>query len=99
MNLLVEAVPEIYGAYVILENGTKILYVEVLKVLYRMLKVALLWYKKFKLDLEEIGFIFNACDPCMANRFVNRKQHTVRFHVDDLMSSHEDSKVHSDFYN
>jgi hypothetical protein len=28
---------------------------------------------------------------------VNGKQHTVRFHVDDLMSSHVDSKVNDEF--
>ena len=54
VDLLVEAAPETYRIYVILENGIKTLYVEVLKVLYGMLRVALLWYKKFKLDLEEI---------------------------------------------
>ena len=38
-------------------------------------------------------------DPCVCNRNVNNKQHTVRFHVDDLMSSHVDPKVNDDFEN
>ena len=44
-----------------------------------------------------IGFVFNACDACIANRKVNNDTHTVRFHVDDLMSSHVDSKVNDEF--
>jgi hypothetical protein len=59
---------------------------------------AMLWYKKFKEDLEQEGFEFNPYDPCMANKTVNGKQHTIRFHVDNLMSSHEDKEVNDKFY-
>ena len=62
-----------------------------------MLVAALLWYKKFKGDLETIGFKFNPYDPCVANRKIKGKQHTVRFHVDDLMSSHVDKRVNDKF--
>ena len=62
-----------------------------------MLQAALLWYKQFRADLEGIGFKFNNYDPCVANKMVNGKQHTVRFHVDDLMSSHVDTKVNDKF--
>ena len=62
-----------------------------------MLISALLWYKKFQKDLEGIGFIFNPYDPCIANRIVKKKQQTIRFHVDDLKSSHVDSKVNDKF--
>ena len=58
-----------------------------------MFIAALLWYKKFKLDIDKQGFKFNPYDACVANKIVNKKQHTVQFHMDDLMSSHEDSKV------
>jgi hypothetical protein len=62
-----------------------------------MLAAALLWYKKFKDDLEKIDFKFNPYDACVANRSVKGGQQTVRFHVDDLMSSHMDAKVNDDF--
>ncbi|MGC9193778.1 MAG: hypothetical protein ACP5FQ_07825 [Thermoplasmata archaeon] len=62
-----------------------------------MLVAALLWYKKFRSDLEQQGFGFNPYDPCVANKVVNNKQHTVRFHVDDLMSSHVDTKINDKF--
>ena len=63
-----------------------------------MLIAALLWYKRFRKELEEEqGFVFNPYDPCVANREVNGKQHTVAFHVDDLKSSHEDPQVNDKF--
>lgn len=96
--MLVDLSPEEYGPYVVIENGKKILYVKILKALYGMLAASLLWYKKFRKDLESIGFIFNPYDPCVANRMVNDKQQTVRFHVDDLMSSHKDASVNDKFY-
>ena len=97
VDLLVEMSPEVYGPHVVFENGKKVLYVQVLRALYGMLIASLLWYKQFKSDLEGQGFEFNPYDPCVANRTVNGKQHTVLFHVDDLKSSHVDSKVNDKF--
>ena len=62
-----------------------------------MLVASILWYRKFKADLEQIGFIFNEFDPCIANRKINGSQHTIRYHVDDVIFSHHDSKVNDDF--
>ena len=67
------------------------------KALYGALISSLLWYKAFRKDLEGIGFEFNPYDPCVANRIVREKQHTIRFHVDDLMSSHVDDLVNTEF--
>jgi len=63
-----------------------------------MLQATLLWYKKFRGDLESIGFEFNHYDPCIANKMIKNAQHTVRFHVDDLMSSHRNPKVNDKFH-
>jgi hypothetical protein len=52
----------LYGPAMVLENRKKVLYVEVLKAIYGMLEAALLWYKTFRKDLEDIGFIFNPYD-------------------------------------
>src|SRR5210317_2447346 len=98
VDLLLELAPEVYRAYIVYEGNNKVLYIQVVCALYGMLVAALLWYKKFKAELEEIGFKFNPYDPCVANRMVNRKQHTVCYHVDDLISSHVDSKVNDEFY-
>ena len=98
VDLLVELAPELYGPYVVYERGRKVLYVEVLRAIYGQLVASLLWYKKFRKDMEGKGFVFNPYDACVANRDVNGLQHTVRFHVDDLMSSHLDAKVNDKFY-
>ena len=97
VDILVNDNPDVYGGYVVYERGQKVLYVEVLKAIYGMLISAILWYKKFREDLEETGFVFNPYDPCVANRMVKGKQQTIRFHVDDLMSSHMDPQVNDDF--
>ena len=56
------------------------------------------FHNQFQIDLEEIGFEFNPHDTCVSNGMAEGKQHTVRFHVDDLMSGHmDDSKVNDEF--
>src|SRR5210317_611947 len=97
VDILVKLNPSKYQGYVVYENSRKFLYLKVLKAIYGMLQAALLWYKKFRNDLEDNGFIFNRYDPCMANKVVNGKQLMVIFHVDDCMSSHVDKKVNDDF--
>ena len=97
VDMLVQLNPEVYGKYVVFENGRKIVYVVVLKAIYGMLIASLLWYKKFKKDLEKEGFVFNPYDPCVANRIVNKAQQTIVFHVDNLKSSHIHKKVNDEF--
>jgi hypothetical protein len=82
---------------VVYENNSKVLYVQLLKALYGTLQAALLFYQKLKKDLESIGFDINPYNPCVANRIVNGKQHTVTWHVDNLKPTHVDSKVNYNF--
>ena len=98
VDILLNIAPDVYAGYVVYEKKKKVLYVEVLKALYGMLIAALVWYKKFKSDLMKVGFVFNPYDPCVANKMINGKQQTIRFHVDDLMSSHVDYRVNDAFY-
>jgi hypothetical protein len=97
VDILVAISPEVYQEYVVYEGKQKVLYMEMLKALYGMLQSALLYYKKFRKDIESIGFVVNPYDPCVANRMVNGKQHTITWHVNDLKSSHVDSKVNDEF--
>uniref|UniRef100_A0A7S1V1J3 Reverse transcriptase Ty1/copia-type domain-containing protein n=1 Tax=Grammatophora oceanica TaxID=210454 RepID=A0A7S1V1J3_9STRA len=97
VDMLLELNPELYKDFVVYENGQKVLYVVVLKAIYGMLVASLLFYKKFRVDLEGVDFVFNDYDPCVANRMIRGKQQTVRFHVDDVMSSHVDPKVNDEF--
>src|SRR5210317_1130090 len=97
IDILVNKDPGKYKGYVVYENGKHVLYVALMKALYGMLDAALFWYKRFRKDLEEIRFIFNNYDPCVANKIIDGKQLTIRFHVDDIMSSHVDPTVNDDF--
>jgi hypothetical protein len=99
VNMLVELNPELYGPYMVYERNrrNKVLYVQVMRAIYGMLEAAILWYKKFQGELEQKGFKFNPYDPCVANRTEKGSQHTLLFHVEDLKSSHKDSKVNDQF--
>ena len=97
VDLLVRIAPEIYGPFVMIENGKRVLYLLLMKALYGMLVAALLWYRKFRGDLETELYVFNPYDPCVANKTIEKKQHTVRFHVDDLMASHVLPKINDRF--
>ncbi|CAJ1943974.1 unnamed protein product, partial [Cylindrotheca closterium] len=96
VQILIDMAPE-YREYVVLENRKPIIYVRVLRAIYGMLQSSLLFYNQFQSDLEAKQFVFNLYDLCVANKVVNEKQQTVRFHVDDLMSSHMDPKVNDKF--
>jgi hypothetical protein len=73
-----------YKQYVVTENRQQVLYVHVLKAIYDMLLSSLLFYKKLAKDLMSYGFVLNPYDLCVANKFVDGKQITVSWHVDDL---------------
>jgi hypothetical protein len=96
--ILVKMDPATYQDYLVYEGKSPVLYVQVLRAIYGMLISGLLFYKKLRKDLESVGFKINPYDPCVANRMVNGKQHTVTWHVDDLKSSHMDSKVNDEFH-
>ena len=95
--MLVELNPELYGPYMVFERNRKVLYVQALRAIYGMLEAAILWCKTFQGELEEKGFKFNPYDPCVANRTEKGSYHTLLFHIDDLKSSHKDSKVNGQF--
>jgi len=59
---------------------------------------SLLYYKRFRKDIESIGFEVNPYDMCVANQIIDGKHHTITWHVDDVKSIHEDSKVNDEFF-
>ena len=93
-ELLVRLNPELYQPYIwYSKKGVPMLHVLVSKALYGMLRAALLFYRKLRRNLEEMGFEVNPYDPCVANRDVNGTQCTVVWHVDNLKVSHCDESV------
>ena len=49
-------------------------------------------------DLELVGFKFNEYDLCAANRTIQAQQHTIKFHVDDILSSRMKKTMNGDFH-
>ncbi len=69
-------------------KGKPVLYVQLEKEVYGMMKSAILFYQKWVADLMSLGFTINPYDPCVANKIVNGHQLTVCWDVDDLLIGH-----------
>jgi len=87
VDILCEMKPE-YLKFVVLENGKKTLYMQLMKALYGCIKSALLWYDLFTGELREMGFELNPYDKCVANKMINGKQCTIAWWVDDNCLTH-----------
>jgi hypothetical protein len=85
-----------YREYVKVENGKKVLYLQLLKALYGCLKSALLWYELFAGTLQGTGFELNPYNRCVANKMCGGKQCTIAWYVDDNNISHVQPKVRND---
>jgi hypothetical protein len=96
-KILCKIAPHTYKRYLTMENGAPTLYVEVLKAIYGLLESALLFYRKLRKDVEEIGFTINPYDPCVANTEVLGNQLTITWHVDDMKISHKNSQIVDSF--
>ena len=82
-----------YSQYVVMQYGTKVLYMQLKKALYGIMKAAVLWYETFCECLKENDFKLNPYDPCIANADIDESQCTICWHVDDCKISHRDPKV------
>eukprot|EP00956_Cyclotella_meneghiniana_P014156 scaffold21075_cov96-Cyclotella_meneghiniana.AAC.1 len=91
-ELMVRVNPKIYRRYVTSDkNGKPIMYVQLYKSVYGLLRSALLFYRRLRKELEDFGFVVNPYDPCVANKTTaDGHQQTVLWHVDDLHVSHVD---------
>ena len=87
-EMMVTVDPELYRKYVTYTSkGVPMLYVRLSKALYGMLRAALMFYKRLSSDLENMGFVVNLYNPCVAKRMVNGSQMTVCWHANDLKFS------------
>jgi hypothetical protein len=87
-ELMVKTNPKLYQQYVILDKSRSVLYLQLQKALYGMIKTALLFYRKLVSELREMEFEINPYDPCVTIKMVNGTQMTIRWYVDDVMISH-----------
>ncbi len=93
-ELMVKAALSMYRKYATTNaKGKPVLYVQLEKAVYGMMKSALLFYWKLVADLKSIGFEVNPYDPCVANKIINGKQMTICWHVDSLFQGHADPAV------
>ena len=98
VDKLLEIEHDLYASYVSVENGKKVMYVELLKALYRSLRAAQLFWDKLQAKLvNEWGFSPNRYDSCVVNKMVDGRQLTVAWHVDDLKISHEKEEALDEF--
>ena len=91
---MVKVDPSLYRKFVRKDRkGNSILYVQLYKSLYGLMRSALLFYRKLRKELEEYGndFVINPYDACVANMTTDAgDQLTVLWHVDDLKISCKD---------
>ena len=95
VDFMVKADPGKYSRHVCTHNNN-ILYVNIVKALYRCITSGLLWYNLFFENLRKIGFALNPDDLCVVNKVVNGKKCTITWYVDDLKISHVESSVVDD---
>ena len=99
VDKLLEIDHELYSSYVTVEQGEKVMYMELLKALYGTLGAARLFWGKLQAKLvNDWGFILDRYDSCMVNKMVNGKQLTVAWHVDNLKVLHEEESALDEFY-
>jgi hypothetical protein len=97
-ELMVKVAPKIYCKFITVNaKGKSVLYVQLEKAVYGMMKSALLFYHKLVADLTSLGFKLNPYDPCVANKIINGKQITICWHVHDLFVGHDDPNVDTSF--
>ena len=93
VNMLLHIDHDKYKDYIVTEREDKVLYMELLKALYRTLRTARLFWEKLSKQLIDVwGFTPNKYDECVVKKIINGQQMTVVWHVDDLKVSHVDEK-------
>ena len=77
VDILLKNVPGVYNKYVQYKGGQNILYIRVLKLLYGIFVSLIMYYNKFRKDIEVIAFEVNLYDICVANPMKYGKQQTM----------------------
>ena len=87
-DMLMEVDQDMYQPHMVTEKGKPVIYVELLKALYRTLRAARLFWETLSGKLQEWGFTINPYDSCVANKVIEGQQCTITWHVNDLKISH-----------
>ena len=75
---MVQVALSLYCKYVTTNaKGKAVLYIQLEKAVYGMMKSALLFYRKLVADHTSLGYEINPYDPCVAIKIINGKQMTI----------------------
>ena len=85
-----------YAEFVTYDKGWKTLFLQPKKALYGCVKSALLWYRLFRDTLQDLGFVLNPYDPCVANAQIKGSECTIIWYIDDNKISHKDQAMVND---
>ena len=78
-----------------MENGVKVLYLQVLKSLYDCVESTLLWYDMYTKTLKSLGFIINPYDRCIKNSVIDSKHFTIAWYANVNKVSQVEEKVNT----
>lgn len=81
--------PKMFRQHIQIEKGRTVLYVELKKALYDILKAALVFWNMLSSKLLRWqGFNANWYDRCVINKMADGKKFTKLWYLDDLKISH-----------
>ena len=75
------------------KNGKKVLYLRIMKALYRWIEYILLWYDLYANTLKELSFVINLYKIFVSNKITYGKQCTIWWYVNNNKVSHVKPKV------
>ena len=78
-EMMIQIAPVVYRRYVTVNRkNTKVLYVNLQKALYGLMRASLLFSQKLRKEFEEYGLVVNLYDPCVANMTTKRRKEAYR---------------------
>lgn len=94
-ELLAMIDPKLYRQHIAIERGKSVLYAELKKALYGIIQASLRFWDQIVRDLTQLGYVVNPYDWCVMNKEIDGRQHTIGWHVDDFIITHEDPSVNT----
>ena len=93
-TLIIKVTPEVYGKYMAYYvKFNMLLYVCLIKYLYVIMKVTVLFYMKLVKDPEYIDFDINPYKPCVFNKISGGDQLNLVWYFYDMKISHQIPKI------
>ena len=70
LDIMYEVNPD-YKPYVQYENGNKVIYVKVMRVMYVCIDYDMLWCNFYVKNLKDLGFSINIYDNCVSSKMID----------------------------